>query len=89
MEISQNGQTSLLVTWRYSSSQSALTGFHISYIQRGGGHNGSVTAGVDETNATIEGLVAGGTYSISVVANSSTLPSHPTTQYFTLRMCSL
>lgn len=75
------------MTWGYSSSQSALTGFHISYEQRGEGHNGFVTAGVDEINATIEGLVAGGTYCISVVANSSTLPSHPTTKYFTLSMC--
>lgn len=62
------------------------TGYHISYAQNDGGHSGSITAGKSDTNATITGLIAGSTYFISVVANSSTLPSDPTTVRFNLCM---
>ena len=39
----------------------------------------SMTAEATATSATITGLIAGVTYSINVVANSSTLPSTVTT----------
>ena len=46
-----------------------------------------MTGGGNRT-ANITGLIAGSTYSISIVAKCSTLPSYPTTTTFTLSMCS-
>ena len=84
MRVAQNGLNSLLVTWRYSSWP-ALTGFHIWYYEDGG-YNDSVIGGINNTNVTIAGLITGATYSISVVANTTTLPSYPSTVRFTLSM---
>ena len=58
-----------------------------SYQELDGGHRGSVMTGESNLNTTITGLIAGATYSISVAANSSTLPSYPTSATFTLRKC--
>ena len=84
VRVSQTGLNSLLVSWTYRSSWPAVTGFLISYYQLDGGHNGLVTAGRNDNNATISGLTALATYSISVVANSSTLPSNASTTRFNL-----
>ena len=56
-----------------------MTGYTIYYQQQDGGPSGSVEAGQHDTSITIPGLIAGATYSISIVANSSTLPSTVTT----------
>ena len=91
--LSQNGLTSLLVSWsppRYLPD--IVTRYHISYQEQDqeqdGGHRGSVMTGESNHTAAITGLIAGATYSISVVTNSSTLPSYPTTTTFTISMCS-
>ena len=89
VRVSQTGLNSLLVSWTYHPSWPAVTGFLISYYQQDGGHNGSVTAGMNDNNATISGLTALATYSISVVANSSTLPSYPATTTFSLGILAL
>ena len=86
VRVSQTGLNSLLVSWTYHPSWPAVTGFLISYYQQDGGHNGSVTAGQNDSNATIFGMITGSTYSIRTVANFSTLPSNPSTARFTLRM---
>ena len=52
-----------------------MTGYIIYYQQQDGGHNGSEMAGATATTATITGLMTGATYSITMVATSSTLPS--------------
>ena len=85
MRVTQNGLNSLLVTWRYSSWPALVTGFHIWYYEEGE-HNDSVIGGINDTNVTISRLTTGATYSISVVANTTTLPSYPSTIRFTLSM---
>ena len=55
-----------------------MTGYIIYYQQQDGGHNGSEMAGATATTATITGLMTGATYSITVVATSSTLSSNET-----------
>ena len=79
--ILQKGQNKLFVSWKNCLE---VIGYVIYYKQENGHHNGSITAGVMDTNTTISGLIAGVTYYISVVANSATLSSYPTTIRFTL-----
>ena len=78
VSVSQNGLNSLLVTWTPSQGPD-VTGYTIYYQQQDGGPSGSVEAGQYDTSITIPGLIVGATYSISIVANSSTLPSTVTT----------
>ena len=75
--VSQNGLESILVSW--TAGESIVTGYIISYKQQDGVHSDSVN--VNETTLTstiITGLMTGATYSISIVATSSTLPSNET-----------
>ena len=76
VSVSQNGLNSLLVSW--TSGEPAVTGYIISYQTLDGGHSGSVT-NETATSTIITGLMTGATYSISIVATSSTLPSTETT----------
>ena len=78
VSVSQNGLNRLLVTWTPSQGPD-VTGYTIYYQQQDGGPSGSVEAGQNDTSITIPGLIVGATYSISIVANSSTLPSTVTT----------
>ena len=90
LRVSQNGLNSLLVSWSPPYYRlDIVAGYHISYQEQDGGHRGSVMTEESNLNTTITALIAGATYSISVAANSSTLPSYPTTTTFTLSMCSL
>ena len=75
--VSQNGLGSLLVSWTPPSGGATVTGYYIYYLHDGTLH--SVTADASATNATITGLISRVTYSINVVANSTTLPSNVTT----------
>ena len=72
MRVSQIGVNSLLVTWTPSEGDD-VTGYTVHYQQIDGGQNGSVTA--TDTSVIITGLIVGATFSISVSANSNTLPS--------------
>ena len=72
--VSQNGLNSLLVTWTPSAGPS-VTGYTIFYQQQDGGHSRSVEVEETDTSVTITGLMREATYAISIVANSSTLPS--------------
>ena len=76
--VSQNGLTSLLVTWTQSEGPD-VTRYTIYYNQTDGGERKSVMAGNTSSSTVIEELSAGATYSISMVADSSTLPSDVTT----------
>ena len=78
MTVSQNGLDSVRVSWTPPSGEPAVTGYIIYYQQQDGGHTGSVTAGATSTTTIITGLMTGATYSISVVATSSMLPSNVT-----------
>ena len=74
--VSQNGVGSVQVSWTPPSGEPTVTGYIIYYQQQDGGHNGSEeVAGATATTATITGLMTGATYSITMVATSSTLPS--------------
>ena len=55
-----------------------MTGYIIYYQQQDGEHSGSKMAEDTATTATITGLITGVTYSITMVATSSTLPSNVT-----------
>ena len=88
LRVLQNGVNSLLVSWspQYSGLY-IVTGYYISYQEQDGGHRGSLMTGESNLTAAITGLIAGATYSISVAANSSTLPSYARSTSFTLRKC--
>ena len=75
--MSQNGLGSLLVSWTPPSGGADVTGYYIYYQYSMTLY--SVTAEATPTSATITGLITGVTYSINVVANSTTLPSTVTT----------
>ena len=74
MRVSQNGVNSLLVTWTPSEGLD-VTGYTVHYQQIDGKQNGSVIATDTDTSVIITGLIVGATFSISVSANSHTLPS--------------
>ena len=66
------------MTWTPSQGPD-VTGYTIYYQQQDGGPSGSLEAGQHDHSITIPGLIVGATYAISIVANSSTLPSTFTT----------
>ena len=70
---SQNGLGSVLVSWTPPSGEPAVTGYII-YYQQDGGQRLSQSIEANNTVAVITGLMAG-TYSLTMVATSSTLPS--------------
>ena len=77
MSVSQNGLGSTLVSW--TPGDLTAIGYIIYYQQ----HQPQqlrflLVDGADTTNATITGLMAGATYSISVASTSGTLPSTET-----------
>ena len=74
MTVSQNGVDSVQVTWTPPPGEPSVTGYIIYYQQQDGGHTDSEMAGATATTATITRLIPG-TYSITIVATSSTLPS--------------
>ena len=78
LSVSQNGLDSALVSWTAPSGEPAVTGYIIYYQQEEGGQRFSESAEAAATNASITGLIAGVTYSITMVATSSTLPSTET-----------
>ena len=75
--VSQNGLGSLLVSWTPPSGGADVTGYYIYYLPDGTLY--SMTTEATATSATITGLITGVTYSINVVANSTTLPNTVTT----------
>ena len=76
VSVSQSGLGSLLVSW--TSEDPNVTGYVIYYYQPQDIENRlSLTAGATDS-ATITGLMAGATYSISVASTSGTLPSTET-----------
>ena len=77
--VSQMGLGRVLVSWTPPSGEPAVTGYII-YYQRDGGQRLSQSAGPAANNATISGLIinVGVTYSITMVATSSTVPSTET-----------
>ena len=77
VSVSQNGLNSLLVSW--TLGEPAVTGYIISYQTQDGGHSGSVNENETATSTIITGLMTGATYSVTIVATSSTLPSTETT----------
>ena len=77
VSVSQNGLDSVLVSWTPPSGEPDVTGYII-YYQQDGAQRLSVNTEATATTATITGLIAGATYSITMVANYSILPSTET-----------
>ena len=77
MSVSRNGLDSVLVSWTPPSGEPAVTGYII-YYQHDGGQRFSQSAGPTDTTANITGLIAGASYSLTMVATSTTLPSNET-----------
>ena len=77
MSVSHNGLDSILVSWTPPSGEPDVTGYII-YYQQDGGLRLSENAGANVTIATIPGLISEATYSITMVATSSMLPSNET-----------
>ena len=75
LSVSQNGPDSVLVSWIAPSGEPAVTGYIIYYQQHDGEQCLSESAG---PTANIIGLIVGATYSITIMATSSTLPSTET-----------
>ena len=73
--VSQNGVHSVQVSWTPPSGEPAVTGYIIYYQQQDGGQIDSVIAGATAITTVITGLIPGATYSITLVATSSTLPT--------------
>ena len=79
LSVSQNGLESALVSWTAPSGGATVTGYIIYYqLEEEGGQRLSESAEAAATTASITGLIAGVTYSITMVATSSTLPSTET-----------
>ena len=77
VSVSQNGLGSLLVSW--TSGNPNATSYVIYYQQHQPQQQRFLLVdGPDTTSATITGLMAGATYSISVASTSGTLPSTAT-----------
>ena len=74
VSVSQNGRDSVLMSWTPPSGEPAVTGYII-YYKQDGGQRLSQSVRATATAAIITGL-SNGTYSITVVATSSTLPSN-------------
>ena len=69
----QDGATSIIVSWSPSSD---ATGYRIDYDSIGGDSNSVVTSGGSTDEYTMTNLQNGDTYTISIVATSSSdLPS--------------
>ena len=77
VSVSQNGLDSILVSWTPPPGEPDVTGYII-YYQQDGGQRLSENAGASVTIATIPGLTSEATYSITMVATSSMLPSNET-----------
>ena len=72
----QDGPTSILVTWTPPNPLDGIAGYRISFT--GGGTSGRVNiSGGSSMSHTLTGLTNGVTYTISVAATSTGLPSAP------------
>ena len=77
VSLQQTGEGSLLVTWTASTGDT-VNGYIIYYQRDGGEEESSMVDGGATTSTTIMELTAG-TYSITMVATSTSFPSSPTT----------
>ena len=68
----QDGPNSITVTWTPPSPQEDTTGYTISYTTGGGSSSSVNVAGANTNSHTLTGLTNGRTYTISIVATSST-----------------
>ena len=91
VSVLQNGLNSASVSWLLEPAGSgsgitepAVTGYIISYQTLDGGHSDSVNVDGTATSTIITGLMTGATYSITIVATSSTLPSTETIEDITI-----
>ena len=73
----QDGPTSIRVTWTPPGPLDGVTGYRIHYTTGGGSSDSQTVSGGNTMSHTLTGLTNGETYTISIVATSSALPSSP------------
>ena len=73
----QDGPTSIRVTWTTPSPLGDTTGYRISFTGGGNSDSVNVSGGNSMSHTLTTGLTNGVTYTISVVATSTGLPSAP------------
>ena len=73
----QDGSTSIRVTWTPPSPLGDTTGYRISFTGGGNSDSVDVSGGNSMSHTLTTGLTNGVTYTISVVATSTGLPSAP------------
>ena len=84
--IEQTGLTSVRVSW-IPISELSVIGYTVHYLLAGGhGGNGTKIVTADTTSTEITGLIYGGTYIFSVVANSTNIFPGASEKLFTLGM---
>ena len=80
LTVIQNGLESVLVSWMDGGGAATVTGYTI-YYQQEGGERRSLRTEAGAITANISGLISGETYSITVVALSTSLPSNESLPY--------
>ena len=73
----QDGPTGIRVTWTPPVPLDGVTGYRIHYTTGGGSSGSQTVSGGNTMTDTLTGLTNGETYTISIVATSSALPSSP------------
>ena len=71
----QSGPTSIRVTWTPPDPLDGITGYRIHYTTGEGSSGSQTVSGGNTMTHTLTGLTNGETYTISIVATSSTVPS--------------
>ena len=71
----QDGPTSIRVTWTPPDPLDGVTGYRIHYTTGGGSSDSQTVSGGNTMTHTLTGLTNGETYTISIVATSSTTSS--------------
>ena len=71
----QDGPTSIRVTWTPPDPLDGVTGYRIHYTTGGGSSGSQPVSGGNTMSHTLTGLTNGDSYTISIVAQSNTLPS--------------
>ena len=83
----QDGPTSIRVTWTPPDPLDGVTGYRIDYTTGGGSSGSQTVSGGNTMTHTLTGLTNGETYTISIVATSSTTSSDTVMENMAVGLC--
>ena len=83
----QDGPTSIRVTWTPPDPLDGVTGYRIHYTTGGGSSGSQTVSGGNAMTHTLTGLTNGETYTISIVATSSTTSSSTVMANMAVGLC--